>query len=119
MPGDIVVRAVKWPFEQIAGWGRNAWSVLTKYSAADFVPPTIVDTWTWIKQQVPRAFGMGTPGEQMSASVVLAIAAILTSLFSGGITLVFVGLFMLTFAGGALRLWPVIDDLWPWGQAET
>lgn len=116
---DTAVAVARWPFEQVKGWAENFWAVVTKYSAADFVPPTIVDTWTWLKKQVPQAFGWGTPGEQMSSSIVLILASIATSLFSGGITLFFVGVFMLTFAGGALRLWPVVDDLWPFGQAET
>lgn len=116
---NLVVRVAKWPFRQVAGWTQNAWAVLTKYSATDFVPPAVADTWSWLKKQVPQAFGFGTPGEQMSSSVVLGLAAIFTSLFSGGITLFFVGVFFLTFVGGALRLWPIIDDLWPFGQAET
>lgn len=116
---NVAVSAAKWPFRQVQGWLQNFWAVLTKYEATDFVPPAVADTWDWLKQQVPQAFGFGTPGEQMSSSVVLILASIATSLFSGGITLFFVGVFALTFAGGALRLWPVIDDLWPLGEAET
>lgn len=117
--GNIAVRIAKWPFEQVKGWTENAWAVLTKYSAEDFVPPAVADTWSWLKDQVPQAFGWGTPGEQISSSIVLIFASIATSLFSGGITLFFVGVFLLTLAGGLLRLWPVIDDLWPFGTSET
>lgn len=116
---SLPVRVVKWPFRQVIGWTKNFWAVVTKYDAVDFVPPAVADTWSWLKKQIPQAFGWGTPGEQMSSSIVLILAAIATSLFSGGITLFFVGVFFITFPGGALRLWPVIDGLWPFGQAET
>lgn len=116
---NIAVRAVKWPFRQVQGWLENFWAVVTKYKPTDFVPPAAAETWDWLTDQVPQAFGFGTPGEQMSSSVVLILASIATSLFSGGITLAFASLFAVTFFGGALRLWPVVDNLWPFGEAET
>lgn len=116
---NVLMRAGKWPFRQVQGWGENAWAVVTKYKPGDFIPPAVTETLDWLKDQVPQAFGFGTPGEQMSSSVVLGIASIITSVFTGGITIAFVMLFALTFLGGALRLWPVVDDLWPFGAAET
>ena len=115
----ILVTILAWPFRQVIGWWKNFVAVVTEYAPSDFVPPAAVETWEWLKQQVPQAFGFGTPGEQMSSSVVLAIASIFTSLFTGGVTIFFVGVFTLTFIGGALRLWPVINDLWPFGEAEA
>lgn len=112
-------RIVYWPFEQTAGWLKNAASVVSDYEAEDFLPEAAADVWDWLRDQVPRAFGFGTPGEQMSASVVLAIASIFTSVFTGGFTIAAVFLFAVTFLGGALRLWPFIDDLWPFGPSET
>lgn len=116
---SLPVRIAKWPFRQIAGWFENLKAVLTNYEAEDFMPEPFADMWHWLKKQIPQAFGLGTPGEQMSSSVVLAIASIFTSLFTGGVTLFFVSIFVLTFIGGALRLWPAIDALWPLGESET
>lgn len=115
---ETTVAAVKWPVVQTKGAARNAWRVATKYSATDFVPPWITETWDWLKAQVPRAFGLGTPGQQMASSVVLIIASIATSLFTGFATLFFVAVFTLTFLGGLLRLVPIVDELWPFGQSE-
>lgn len=116
---SLPVRVAKWPFRQVYGWLENARVVVTEYRPDDFVPPAVYDTWEWLKCQLPRAFGLGTPGEQMSSSIVLIITSIATSLFTGGVTLFFVGVFTLTFLGGALRLWPAINGLWPFGEAET
>lgn len=116
---SLPVRVVKWPFKQVQGWLENFWAVVTKYKPDDFIPPAVTETLDWLKEQVPQAFGLGTPGEQMSSSVVLIIASIVTSVFTGGVTIAFVTLFALTFLGGALRLWPVVDGLWPFGAAET
>lgn len=116
---NIFVAILLWPFRQVAGWLDNFYSVLTTYQPTDFIPPALADTLSWLRDQIPQAFGFGTPGEQMSSSVILALASVFTSVFTGGVTLFFVGVFMLTFVGGALRLWPVVDMLWPLGEAET
>lgn len=111
----ILKRGLLWLPRQVWGFLQNAWGVITGLAPDDVAPPSIVSTWEWLKQQVPRAVGLGTPQEQLSASVVLAIAAVLTSLFTGGVTLFFVAVFAVTFGVGVLRLVPVVDDLWPVG----
>lgn len=116
---NILISILLWLPRQIGGWVKNFMAVVGKYRPTDFIPPAVSETLGWLRDQVPQAFGWGTPGEQMSSSVVLIGASIATSLFSGGITLIFVGLFAITFFGGALRLWPFIDNLWPFGSAET
>jgi len=114
-----VVGALSWPVRQVRGWGENVRDVLTETDTGDVLPPAIVETGAWLREQVPRAAGTGTPGEQMAASVVLAFASVLTSLFTGGVTLFFVALFLLTFLVGAFRLVPAVDALWPLGESET
>lgn len=115
----LLVSIALWPVRQTIGWLKNAKSVLTDYAPEDFVPPAIAESWDWLTDQVPRSLGFGTPGEQMSSSVVLAIASIFTSLFTGGITIFFVAVFAVTFTIGAFRLWPAFNDLWPVGEAEV
>lgn len=104
----------RWPARQIRGFVGNVIefgsNLLTKPEKV--VPPSVWSTWVWLKAQVPRAFGGGTPFQQITASVVLAVVAFLSGFITAGATWVLIGVFTITFVLGLLRLWPFIDKGW-------
>jgi flagellar biosynthesis protein FlhB len=96
-------------------WLSNIWAVLAAASPEDVIPPWLWtrfwNTFNWIKLQFPRAAGWrSTPYEQMTASIVLAVAMILVSI---GTLTWFAPIMIFPFILGAARLHPTIDRLWP------
>jgi hypothetical protein len=59
------------------------------------------------------AIGMGTPGDQIVAGLVLGVFIIISSSFSFGATVVLAPLAFAMVGLGVLRLVPQIDSLWP------
>lgn len=118
-------RVVTWPFR--AAWAGLAWLWMQATGAADrfrrfvvrdlstqeMLPPSVHDTIVWFLNQFHRAIGWGSPGEQVVASIVLAIAAIVTSAVTAGLTLVLVAVFAITFLIGSARFIPAVDQQWP------
>jgi len=66
---------------------NNARQFVSEQSPDNFIPEWILDLTI---RAVPRAFGFGTADEQVESSIILIGWSIATSLFSGGVTLVFV-----------------------------
>lgn len=104
----------RWPIRQVRGFGENVVGVgrqlFSKPQAV--VPPSIWSTWVWLKSQIPRAFGFGTPFQQIAASVVLGVITFLSGLLTGGLAWAFIGVWLVTGMIGLLRLWPFINEQW-------
>lgn len=95
---------------------RNLWDTLTEPSWEDVTPPSIVSTLKWLGAQVPRALGLGSPQEQVIASLVLTVVAVLSSIISLGATLVLAAFFLfITLPIGLIRHVPPVEDHWPLG----
>lgn len=109
---------VAWPLEQVKGWWENATKIARDLTWEDAVPPAMLSTAAWVKEKLVLALGGGTAQEQMAASFALGVAAYASSVVTLGATLVAGLFFTMTFGFGALRLWPVVDDLWPFGSTE-
>lgn len=95
-------------------WLSNIWDVLTAATPEDVIPPWIWEwfwsTWNWMRMQFPRAAGYNaTPYEQMTASIVLAVAMILVSI--GTLTWV-APIMIFPFLIGLARLHPWVDRAW-------
>lgn len=60
-----------------------------------------------------NAVGMGTPGDQIVAGIILGVFIIVSSSFSFGATLVLAPLAFAMVGLGALRLIPQVDSIWP------
>jgi hypothetical protein len=106
---------VAWPFRVTKQWLSNVRAAVSEASPDDFVPPWVWETVEWLKMQLPRAAGTGTPYEQMSASVVLAIAMIVVSI--GALTPLS-AIMVIPLLIGAARLHPVVDRAWPLSTTE-
>lgn len=110
--------AVEWPIEQAQGWWEQATKTVSDLTWEDFLPPAMLSTAAWLKEQLYYALGGGTPQEQMSSSMALGIAAIVSTALTLGATVGAVVFFAVTFMVGAFRLWPFADSVWPFGDAE-
>jgi hypothetical protein len=113
-----VKNAAAWPLKQAAGWWQNTKAIVGDLTWDDFIPPALLSSITWSKEKLKDAAGTDTPQKQMAASFALGVAAVISSVISLGATIPIVILFAGTFTIGALRLWPVVDDYWPWGESQ-
>lgn len=117
--GGKLKAAVSWPVEQVAGWWENTKAIVSSLSWEDAIPPAVLSSAAWTKEKLYLSLGIGTPQEQMSASFALGVAAWISSAISLGLTIPIALFFTMTFVIGAFRLWPVVDDVWPFGAAGT
>lgn len=85
---------------------------LASTSPADWMPNGIWSTIVEIVKSATWAFGTSSPTKQVTASVTLAIFAILTSFITLGATLWLVGLFAGTALIGIARLSPAVNQWW-------
>lgn len=97
----------RWFSRQARGTARNARAVGGKLRPKNVLPPAALSTGRWLKDQGGLALGRGTPTEQMTASVTLAIVMIISSL--GALTPL-AAVMILPFTIGALRLVPFVDS---------
>lgn len=116
---DTLKAAVLWPIDQLRGWWDNATSIVSDLSWDDLIPPALASSLVWTKEQLWYSLGAGTPQEQMASSFALGVAAWVSSALSLGLTIPVALFFTGTFLFGSLRLWPVVDDTWPFGSAEA
>jgi len=111
---QTVWAAIRWPFDQTAGFFRNAWNAISVTTPPDIIPPWIVEwivsTYHWLRSQLPRAVGFGTPQEQITASIVIAVAMVITSL---GTLTVLAAFMIIPLSVGVARLIPVVNEWWP------
>lgn len=78
----------------------NARQYVRDQSPDNFLPDWLLDLTV---RAIPRAFGLGTPEEQVTSSIILIGWSIGTSLFTGGVTAVFVIFWLFWLAIGVLR----------------
>lgn len=103
-----------WPFQQLWGWADNLWRWLSdRLSLQDVLLPSIYSSLVWLGDQLPRAFGYGSPGEQISGSFVLGVATFLTGIVTGGAAWVLIGLWAVTALIGVVRFVPAVESRWP------
>lgn len=114
---DKLKAVVKWPIEQVKGWWKNATKIAKDLTWEDAIPPALLSSIEWTKEKLLLSLGTGTPQEQMASSFALGVAAWVSSALSLGLTIPVALFFTLTFAFGSLRLWPIVDDTWPFGSA--
>ncbi|ELY68830.1 hypothetical protein [Natrinema versiforme] len=79
---------------------KNARQYIGDQSFDDFLPDWFLDLTI---RALPRAFGFGTPEEQVTSSIILIGWSIATSLFTGGVTAVFVLFWLFWLSIGVLR----------------
>lgn len=116
---DKLKAVVTWPIEQMKGWWKNATRIVSDLTWEDAIPPALLSSLAWTKEKLYLSLGAGTPQEQMSSSFALGVAAWVSSAISLGLTIPIALFFTLTFFFGSLRLWPIVDDAWPFGSAEA
>ena len=105
---------ITWPFRQVAGaLRRGRRFVVSDLSTQEAIPPSIHDTAVWFANQLHLALGWGSPGEQLVASIVLAIATFFAGIVTAGLAWAIIGLWLLTATIGTARFVPAIDRLWP------
>jgi hypothetical protein len=110
-----LTNTVTYPFRSTWQFLGNIREVLGVATPEDIIPPWIWEwfwsTYNWMAMQFPRAAGWNsTPYEQMTASVVLAVAMVVVSI--GTLTWV-APIMIFPFMAGAARLHPTVDRLWP------
>lgn len=105
----------RWPIRQLTGFIAGLRGLLARIigNPLETLPPSISSTIRWLLKKFPEAFGFSTPNDQILASFVLVIFALLSSLITFGATLVLVGVFIFTLFVGVLRLVPVVNHYWP------
>lgn len=104
---------VMWPFRQAAGWAGNLWGFVSTVSWRQVLVPSLVAAITWLAAQVPRAFGFGSPSEQITASISLGIAAYISGYVTAFLTWGLIVVFAVTATIGFLRFVPVVEQYWP------
>lgn len=87
----------------------HLWMFVNETQIDEIIPPGLRDFINWLISMVPKAVGVRgtTPGEQIRASIILAIAVIL-----GVITSWLAVVFAFTATVGLLRFVPVLNRLW-------
>lgn len=108
-----IASIVRWPFGQARAFLGNLSDIVTGTRAGDVLPPWIVETAAWFKAQIPRAAGYGTPAEQITGSVTLAVAMVISSL---GLLTPLALVMLIPVTIGFWRLVPAINNLWPLGS---
>lgn len=116
---DTLKAGVMWPVGQVKGWWENATRIVKDLTWEDAIPPALLSSIAWTKEKLYYSLGGGTPQEQMASSFALGVAAWISSALSLGLTIPVALFFTLTFLIGAVRLWPVVDDVWPFGTAAA
>lgn len=104
-----IAKAGHWIMDQMVAAGRNFVRLFTGTSLGDVAPPSVVSTVDWFLKQFPRAIGLGTPQQQITASIVMGIATFFTGAVTGGAAWAIIGLWVLTLVIGLLRLIPAAD----------
>ena len=106
---------VLWPVRMFRATLVNVREVLSAATPADVIPPWIYEyitsTLAWFRMQVPRVVGYrSTPYEQMTASVVIAVAMVVVSV---GVLTWLAPIMLIPFGIGVARLVPAADRVWP------
>jgi len=105
---------IRWPFAQAWGFLVNLWTWLTEnLHPRDIVLPSIYESYLWFRDQLPLAFGTGSPGSQIEASFVLAVASFLTGFVTGFAAWALIALWAATALIGLFRMVPFVDKYWP------
>jgi len=104
---------VRGPFRQARGFFGNLADIATGTRASDILPPWIIETIAWFKAQIPLAAGYGSPAEQITGSVTLAIAMVISSL---GLLTPLALVMLIPITIGFWRLVPAVNDRWPLGS---
>jgi len=103
LPYTVTVWALRQTGSAIRGLGE----LISGLRPNSVLPPSVVSTIDWVKKQVPLALGAGSPQEQLTASVVVAVVMVVSSF--GFLTPAAV-LMVVPFGIGLLRLFPAFDD---------
>ena len=110
----FVSSRARWGREQVAGWWANLKSVVGAAHPRENLPAPkwewVIGIKDWLVIQTMRSLGFGTPAQQITASITLAVTMIVVSI--GALTpaaaIMALPLFM-----GLLRLWPAVDEHYP------
>ena len=107
--------AFVWPFRTLRATLGNLREVLGAATPEDLIPPWIyayvTSTLAWFRMQIPRVAGYrSTPYEQMTASVVIAVAMVVVSV---GVLTWLAPIMLIPFGIGVARLVPAVDRVWP------
>lgn len=110
-----VTRILTWPVRQTIGFFVNVYRAIAGLSLDDLLPPWVRGTLAWLRAQVPRALGFGTPQQQITASLVIAVAMILASL---GILTVAALVMIVPLLVGVARFVPAVEARWPLSRSD-
>lgn len=102
--------------DQFRGFWRNFKRFVVEVKPSQILPPFIWGTIAYYARSVPIALGLmdgrADSNQMFTAAVALIIAAVLSSLVSAGLTLVFVGLLVWLVVIAVLRWFPAFDKVW-------
>lgn len=114
MPLGRLRAFLAWLWSQATAFVGNIWEFVSTVQIDTMLPPSIRDPITWAMGMVPKAFGVRdtTPEEQIKASAVMMLFAILTSLLTFGATLALIAVFGITMWVGIFRWLPAFNEMW-------
>lgn len=102
-------RAALWIYRQASATVSNTVSFFRNLNPYNLLPPSFRDLLNWLGSQIPKALGKGTPRQQVTASVTIAIVMVVASI---GFLTPAALLLLIPFSIGFLRMVPAINDQW-------
>jgi len=105
--------------DQLRGTLGNVRGFLGWLNFERTLPPAIASTLDWLGEKIPLAAGSDNPYRQVVASAALIVAAIATSVFTGGVTIAVVILLLPALFIGLWRFVPWVNDVWKAGRSRV
>lgn len=105
---------LRWAWTQFVGFWSNLYTYLATVTLDELLPPSLRALINWLLSIIPRSLGLrGDRGDQLSALVVVALFAILSSLVTFGLSgLLIAALYIPVLIHGLLRLIPAYESWW-------
>lgn len=104
-----LLKAPRYVWDQVSQIARGVWSLFSWSLVRDLVPDWILKLTV---EAIPKALAGDEPRDQIEGSIILIGWSIATSLFTGGVTLVFVLLWGVFLTIGVLRFSDAGTQAW-------
>lgn len=110
---ETAIAAAKWPFKQVWGGAKRAWTWATaRLSPTDVIYPAL---WAWVMYVAQKAIdlhGTRSAGKQLEGAAVTAVTVAASTFWTGPLMIALLAWTALFAAVGILRFIPAVNDAW-------